>query len=197
MKVERYSDIDVKSIAFKEPQKTPEKTYYSIAERPNKEPILIQTPELECSAFNGDLTKGRCEIEMVLEDNQPMFYQFLRDLDAHTIQTIFKQRKSWFKKCEVSMAMVEDCYKSPIVRSEKGPIVTFKLNYTKEKMQTAFFRGRFDIESSEVTSNSPVTAILQLRGMTLYKDSICLDWVVQSVRVKENPVSNAYMFSDA
>ena len=195
MKVERFSDVDVKSIGFKEPQKTPEKTYYSLAERPNKEPILIQTPELECSAFNCDLTKGRCEIEMVLEDN--MFYQFLRDLDAHTIQTIFKQRKSWFKKCEVSMAQVEDCYKSPIVRSEKGPIVTFKLNHTKEKIQTVFFRGRFDIESSEFTTDSPVTAILELRGMTLYKDSMCLDWVVHSVRVRESPVTDAYMFSDA
>ncbi len=197
MKIERYSDVDVKTIAFREPQKTPEKTYYSIAERPNREPILIQTPELECSAFNGYLTKGRCEIEMILDDDQPMFYQFLRDLDAHTIQTIFKQRKSWFKKCEVSMAMVEDCYKSPIVRSEKGPIVTFRLNHTKEKMETVFFRGRFDVDASEVSSRSPVTAILQLRGMTLYKDSICLDWVVQSLRVKEPPVTNDYLFTEA
>lgn len=194
MKVERYSEVDVKCLDFKEPHRTPEKTYYSVAEKPNKEPVLIQTPELKCSAFNCDQTKGRCEIELILEDN--MFYQFLRDLDAHTIQTIFKQRKSWFKKCEVSMAMVEDCYKSPIVRAETGPIVTFKLNCTKDKIHTDFFKGRFSVDEMTLSPGDHVTAILQLRGMTLYKDSICLDWVVQSLRAREEPISNSYLFSN-
>lgn len=194
MKVEKYSEVDVRCLGFKEPQKTPEKTYYSVAEKPNKEPILIQTPELKCSASNCDQTKGRCELELILEDN--MFYQFLRDLDAHTIQTIFKQRKSWFKKCEVSMAMVEDCYKSPIIRSDKGPIVMFKYNCSKEKILTDFFRGRFEIEEHNFSPGEYVTVILQLRGMTLFKDSICLDWVVQSLRAREESISSHYMFSD-
>ncbi len=127
-----------------------------------------------------------------MEDNE--YYQWLRYVDTYIIQHIFRNRESWFSNSDVNMAVVEDSYRSPLRRGQKTgaePIVRFKLNSAQDVIHTSVYqnRKRSNMENLKQDPKPSVVCIVELRGLTLYKDSICPDWVVHTIRAVPDKTS--------
>lgn len=187
--IKKYSDFDYRSIKFSQPSKV-DKFYTSTAtcgeNDSSKEPLYIQVPLMKLADVEIPQDVSKSFIDLEVDDND--FYQWLRYLDTYIVQHIFKNRESWFNNSDVNMAVVEDSYRSPLRRGQESgaePIVRFKLNSANDVVYTTVYQNkrRADMEVLQQGSKLDVVCIVELRGLTLFKDSICPDWVVHTVRV--------------
>lgn len=201
--IKKYSDFDYRSIKFSHPSKV-DKFYTSVAScgdnDSNKEPLYIQVPLMKLADIEIPQDVSKSFIDLEVDDNE--YYQWLRYLDTYIVQHIFKNRESWFNNSDVNMAVVEDSYRSPLRRGQESgaePIVRFKLNSAQDAIHTTVYqnRKRAEIESLDQDKKPNVVCIVELRGLTLFKDSICPDWVVHTVRViPEKSDNSGCLFDD-
>ena len=183
--------------------KTPEKLYRSAATQKvkvgdgdvDKEmPILIQTPIMPVVTAT---VEGKASVDLHVKDDG--FYQLLKCIDAYIVQHVYKNRDVWFKDAEVNMAMVEDAYRSSLFRGTSGqPIVRFRLNVDdgSRHIHTSVFEGHEASTLEAVEAGREVYCIVELKGLTLYKDSICPDWVVHAVKIRPQKVVKPCMFDE-
>lgn len=190
MRIQRAVDLRPESIAFRSPQKTADNNYRSTTTLEDGSMILLQMPPMKVAAYNLDPDAGRLFVDFSLTSNE--LYQFLRRVDSHTIQSVFNNRMSWFSVGDVSMASVEDSYTSPIIKGADTPLVRFRPNAVK----TAFFVNRSPSDAHCMEGCPIATAIVQLRGLSLFKDSMSPEWVLHSLRVTKAATTEQFEFSD-
>jgi hypothetical protein len=190
MRIQRAVDLQPESIAFRSPQKTADNNYRSTTTLEDGSMILLQMPPMKLAAYNLDPDAGRLFVDFSLTNNE--LYQFLRRVDSHTIQSVFNNRMSWFSVGDVSMASVEDSYTSPIIKGADTPLVRFRPNAVK----TAFFVNRSPSDAHCMEGHPMATAIVQLRGLSLFKDSMSPEWILHSLKVTEAATTEHFEFSD-
>lgn len=174
-------EVQASALEFRPPFKTPESVYQSDAALAGG-PVLLQLPALPVAGVQLDPAAGKAFVELRVVDER--LYQLLRAVDDHVVKHIFANRATWFRGVDVGLATVEDYYRSPLVRGDGGPTMRFKLNADARGTHTRAYFGQAPAELADVVAADCVTAIVQLRGLTLYKDAICPDWVLQAVRAR-------------
>ncbi|CAK0767122.1 hypothetical protein CVIRNUC_003429 [Coccomyxa viridis] len=190
MRIQRAVDLRPESITFKSPQKTADNNYRSATCLEDGSMVILQMPPMKLDAYNLDPDSGRLFVDFKLTNNE--LYQVLRRVDSHTIQTVFNNRMSWFSVGDVSMASVEDSYSSPIIKGADAPLVRFRPN----AVETAFFVNK-SLSDAQCMEGCPMaTAIVQLRGLTLFKDSMSPEWVLHSLKVTKATTTEQFEFSE-
>lgn len=203
--VTKHSEFDFKRVCFASPMKTPEKLYFSAASLDGAagSRVILQTPKMKIANFVDIGVKKNPYIDLEIADDS--FYQLLRFIDTHIIQHAFRNRVSWFDEnlAQANMAVVEDCYRSPIRKSPAGPVVRFKLNISDGNHHTVFFENKKEIEISGLNalkdSQYPrAHAIVELRGLIMNRDAIIPDWVVHMLATQksEYPSSRRLKFDE-
>ena len=188
MNVQRFTEFDYEIIGFKQPVKTPDQRYRSAT----TSPILVQTPSMTLASAT---TEGKATLELQVTNDD--FYQFNKRIDTFVVQHAYKNRDIWFKDVEVNMAMVEDAYKSPLFRGADGkPHVRYRMNVENDKVHTTVFEGRELLTADVLQPGRDVDCIVELKGLTLCKDSICPDWIVHAVKVVPLKTTPPCLFVD-
>lgn len=196
MSLIRFDDLDLKTIKFKQLQKTPDSTYFSEAVREQdgiELPINVQLPWMQIA--DAELNpESKAYVDLVLADDE--LYQLLRGLDTHTVQHVYKNRAIWFNGVEVNMVAVEDCYKSPVNRNADNATLKLKLNVSDGVVHTAVFLDKNAVPVNTLKSSSEVVCIAQLRGLKVHKASITPDWVLHSVKLRAQKSEGGCLFAE-
>ena len=196
MSLIRFDDLDLKTIKFKQLQKTPDSTYFSEAVREQNGielPINVQLPWMQIA--DAELNpESKAYVDLVLADDE--LYQLLRGLDTRTVQHVYKNRAVWFNGVEVNMVAVEDCYKSPVNRNADNATFKLKLNVSDGVVHTAVFLDKNAVPLEKLESDEEVVCIAQLRGLKVHKASIIPDWVLHSVKLKAQKSEGSCLFAE-
>lgn len=173
----------------------PDKLYHSAAVIDQSgDSVYIQTPMMKVvsvMANDGDPKKSCIDLDI----SDDAFYQLLRYIDTHIIHHVFKNRETWFKNVEVTMAAVEDSYRSPIQKGSTTPVVRFRLNVT-DAVHTQLYVGRQEAQLDNLKPDMKAAAIVQLKGLVMNKGSICPDWTVHCLKTEAVKPSGP-LFSEA
>jgi hypothetical protein len=200
MSLIRFNNLDLKTIKFKQLQKTPDATYFSEAVRVQdgvSVPINVQLPWMQ--VFDTELNPemiSKAYVDLVLADDE--LYQLLRGLDTYIVQHVYKNRAVWFNGVEVNMVAVEDCYKSPVNRTADNATLKLKLNVSDGVLHTVVFsnKNHVPVETLKDLSSPEVVCIAQLRGLKVHKASITPDWVLHSIKLKSEHNNANCLFAE-
>lgn len=198
MSLIRFNNLDLKTIKFKQLQKTPDATYFSEAVRVQdgvELPINVQLPWMQVSDTELN-PESKAYVDVVLADDE--LYQLLRGLDTYTVQHVYKNRAVWFNGVEVNMVAVEDCYKSPVSRNADNATLKLKLNVSDGILHTVIFSNKnpVPVETLKAISSPEVVCIAQLRGIKVHKASITPDWVLHSIKLKPEQSNANCLFAE-
>lgn len=194
-KIARFDQLNAVDIRFKVPQRTPENIYYSEAALEGGEHIILQLPAMRVSDCQlPPEPKAFLELQVANDD----LYQLLRNLDVSIVQHVYRNRAAWFNSNskDVTMAAVEDSYRSPLSRCQDGACFRMKLNVAEGEVHTVVWESREKAPLERLQGNPEAVCIVQLRGLALRKDSICPDWVVHSTKVRHPAEPTGCLFAD-
>ena len=109
MSVYRHTDLDLKKINYKKPEKQG-LIYYSGIDYKN-EPLYLQTPKLILTR-SGLQTIERKNNNLELEpgNNDFSFYDTLLNLDELNVKRTFENNKEWFDK-DIPLEVIDNMYK--------------------------------------------------------------------------------------
>ena len=212
--VQLPKNIDVNAIEFgalKPTENGSKSVYLSL----KKSPIVIQTPRMIAtfglSKFPGDEANENSKLSLQLSLKNPdtdksmgHFFNFLKKLDKHLLDTGVEQSKNWFKKAYAAEVLKElythqikypkDKLTGDIV-DKYPPTFQFRLPVSNGVIATDCYdlnQEKLTLETIE--KGSEVTAVLQCQGLWLAGGKFGCSWKAISLRVS-SPVSNFKKFA--
>ena len=202
MSVYRHTDLDLKKINYKKPEKQG-LIYYSGIDYKN-EPLYLQTPKLILTR-SGLQTIERKNNNLELEpgNNDFSFYDTLLNLDELNVKRTFENNKEWFDK-DIPLEVIDNMYKrnNKPVKKDSKPQFSFKVPLIKEKVQCQVFDQKKNaLDLKTIKEGTECICILHIKGLKFLKQHYYLDLYVSQIKiflegdVKYNILEN-YSFND-
>jgi hypothetical protein len=174
-KVLDFRQIDLEKVVYSKPEKI--KGSYVCNITYNGDDIYVQTPLM--NTFNEiEEIDSRTYLELVFnEDNKP-FYNFLNKFDEFNIMKIHKNSQEWFNK-EFPLDIVEDFY-SGSLKHKNNPKLKLKFN----KNDTCFIYDKNEKAINKIKKNSDVICLLKFNGFKFLSQQVISEWI--PIQIKTN-----------
>ena len=202
MSILRHTDLDLKKINYKKPEKQG-LIYYSGIDY-NNEPFYLQTPKMICKKNGLEIIESKnntLEIEPMNIDFS--FYDSLLNFDELNIKRTFENNKEWFGK-EIPLEVIDNMYKRTIkpVKKDCKPTFGFKVPFIKDKIQCQLFDQKKNcIDLKTIKEGTELTCILHVKGLKFLKQHYYCDVYISQIKVflegdtKYN-ILESYSFND-
>ena len=139
MSVYRHTDLDLKKINYKKPEKQGV-IYYAGIDYKN-EPLYLQTPRLTLTKSGLQTIQSKNNnLELQPVNNDFSFYDSLLNLDELNVKRTFENNKEWFGK-DIPLEVIDNMYKrnNKPVKKDSKPQFGFKVPLVKERVQCQIF----------------------------------------------------------
>ena len=182
MSVYKYSDINIKKVFYKKPEKNG--TFYYAPMNYDNLPLHIQSPRMKCK-LNGEeiVSKGVLECETMNTDFS--FYDFFLNIEVKNIKETFKKNEEWFEK-EIPLEVIDDMYKRTIkaVKKDAKPVFNFKVPVPKGKVQCQIYdQNNVCVDVSKITQECELIFILHIRGLKFLKQHYYCDCYISQIKI--------------
>ena len=202
MSVYRHTDLDLKKINYKKPEKQG-LIYYAGIDYKN-EPLYLQTPRLVLTKSGLETIENKNNnLELEPVNNDFSFYDSLLNLDELNIKRTFENNKVWFGK-DIPLEVIDNMYKrnNKPVKKDSKPQFSFKVPLIKDKVQCQIYDQKQNtIDLRSVKEGSECICILHIKGLKFLKQHYYLDVYISQIKVflegniKYNILEN-YSFND-
>ena len=202
MSVYRHTDLDLKKINYKKPEKQG-LIYYAGIDYKN-EPLYLQTPRLILTKSGLETIQSKNNnLELEPMNNDFSFYDSLLNLDELNVKRTFENNKEWFGK-EIPLEVIDNMYKrnNKPVKKDSKPQFGFKVPFIKDKVQCQIFdqkKNTLDLKS--IKEGTECICILHVKGLKFLKQHYYLDLYISQIKIflegdiKYNILEN-YSFND-
>ena len=202
MSVYRHTDLDLKKINYKKPEKQG-LIYYAGIDYKN-EPLYLQTPRLILTKSGLETIQSKNNnLELEPMNNDFSFYDSLLNLEELNVKHTFENNKEWFDK-EIPLEVIDNMYKrnNKPVKKDSKPQFGFKVPFIKDKVQCQIFdqkKNTLDLKS--IKEGTECICILHVKGLKFLKQHYYLDLYISQIKVflegdtKYNILEN-YSFND-
>lgn len=190
-KVLDYRHIDLEKINYSKPEKV--KGSYICNITYNSNDIFVQTP-LMTTHNEIEQIDSRTYLELVFNDNNRPFYEFLNKFDEFNIMKIHKKSSEWFNK-EFPLDIVEDFY-SGSLKHKNNPKLKLKFN----RNENCFIYDKNEKATNKVKKGAEVICVLKFNGFKFLSQQVISEWI--PIQIKTNyefdsdDIKKQYMISD-
>lgn len=202
MSVYRHTELDLKKINYKKPEKQG-LVYYSGIDYKN-EPLYLQTPKLILTKSGLQTIESKNNnLELEPVNNDFSFYDTLLNLDELNVKRTFENNKEWFDK-DIPLEVIDNMYKrnNKPVKKDSKPQFSFKIPLIKEKVQCQVFdQKKNTLDLKTIKEGVECICILHIKGLKFLKQHYYLDLYISQIKiflegdVKYNILEN-YSFND-
>jgi len=202
MSVYRHTELDLKKINYKKPEKQG-LVYYSGIDYKN-EPLYLQTPKLILTKSGLQTIESKNNnLELEPVNNDYSFYDTLLNLDELNVKRTFENNKEWFDK-DIPLEVIDNMYKrnNKPVKKDSKPLFSFKVPLIKEKVQCQVFdQKKNTLDLKTIKEGTECICILHIKGLKFLKQHYYLDLYISQIKiflegdVKYNILEN-YSFND-
>lgn len=202
MSVYRHTDLDLKRINYKKPEKQG-LIYYAGIDYKN-EPLYLQTPKLVLTKSGLEtISSKNNNLELEPVNNDFSFYDSLLNLDELNVKRTFENNKEWFGK-EIPLEVIDNMYKrnNKPVKKDSKPQFGFKVPLIKDKIQCQIFdQKKNTLDLKTIKEGSECICILHVKGLKFLKQHYYLDIYISQIKIflegdtKYNILEN-YSFND-
>ena len=183
MSVYRHSDLDLKKINYKKPEKQG-LIYYAGIDYKN-EPLYLQTPRLLLTKSGLEVIESKNSLELTPVNNDFSFYDSLLNLDELNVKRTFENNKEWFGK-DIPLEVIDNMYKrnNKPVKKDSKPQFGFKIPMIKDKVQCQVFDQKHNtLDLKTIKENTECVCILHVKGLKFLKQHYYLDLYVSQVKI--------------
>jgi len=202
MSVYRHTELDLKKINYKKPEKQG-LIYYTGIDYKN-EPLYLQTPKLILTKSGLQTIESKNNnLELEPVNNDFSFYDTLLNLDELNVKRTFENNKKWFDK-DIPLEVIDNMYKrnNKPVKKDSKPQFSFKVPLIKEKVQCQVFdQKKNTLDLKTIKEGTECICILHVKGLKFLKQHYYLDLYISQIKiflegdVKYNILEN-YSFND-
>ena len=202
MSVYRHTELDLKKINYKKPEKQG-LIYYTGIDYKN-EPLYLQTPKLILTKSGLQTIESKNNnLELKPVNNDFSFYDTLLNLDELNVKRTFENNKKWFDK-DIPLEVIDNMYKrnNKPVKKDSKPQFSFKVPLIKEKVQCQVFdQKKNTLDLKTIKEGTECICILHIKGLKFLKQHYYLDLYISQIKiflegdVKYNILEN-YSFND-
>lgn len=202
MSVYRHTDLELKKINYKKPEKQG-LIYYAAIDYKN-EPLYLQTPRLIITKSGLETIESKNNnLECIPVNNDFSFYDSLLNLDELNVKRTFENNKEWFGK-EIPLEVIDNMYKrnNKPVKKDSKPQFGFKVPLIKDKVQCQIYdQKKNTIDLRTIKEGSECICILHVKGLKFLKQHYYLDLYISQIKIfiegdtKYNILEN-YSFND-
>lgn len=202
MSVYRHTELDLKKINYKKPEKQG-LIYYSGIDYKN-EPLYLQTPKLILTKSGLQTIESKNNnLELEPVNNDFSFYDTLLNLDELNVKRTFENNKEWFDK-DIPLEVIDNMYKrnNKPVKKDSKPQFSFKVPLVKEKVQCQVFdQKKNTLDLKTIKEGTECICILHIKGLKFLKQHYYLDLYISQIKIflegdiKYNILEN-YSFND-
>ena len=202
MSVYRHTELDLKKINYKKPEKQG-LIYYSGIDYKNN-PLYLQTPKLILTKSGLQTIESKNNnLELEPVNNDFSFYDTLLNLDELNVKRTFENNKKWFDK-DIPLEVIDNMYKrnNKPVKKDSKPQFSFKVPLIKEKVQCQVFdQKKNTLDLKTIKEGTECICILHVKGLKFLKQHYYLDLYISQIKiflegdVKYNILEN-YSFND-
>ena len=202
MSVYRHTELDLKKINYKKPEKQG-LIYYSGIDYKNN-PLYLQTPKLILTKSGLQTIESKNNnLELKPVNNDFSFYDTLLNLDELNVKRTFENNKKWFDK-DIPLEVIDNMYKrnNKPVKKDSKPQFSFKVPLIKEKVQCQVFdQKKNTLDLKTIKEGTECICILHIKGLKFLKQHYYLDLYISQIKiflerdVKYNILEN-YSFND-
>lgn len=203
MSVYRHTDLDLKKINYKKPEKQG-LIYYAGIDYKN-EPLYLQTPRLVLTKSGLQTIQSKNNnLELQPVNNDFSFYDSLLNLDELNVKRTFENNKEWFGK-EIPLEVIDNMYKrnNKPVKKDSKPQFGFKVPLVKERVQCQIYdQKKNTLDLKAIKEDTECICILHVKGLKFLKQHYYLDLYISQIKIflegdtKYNILEN-YSFNDA
>ena len=184
MSILRHTDLDLKKINYKKPEKQG-LVYYSGIDY-NNEPFYLQTPKMICKKNGLEILESKNNtLEIQTMNTDFAFYDSLVNLDELNVKKTFENNKEWFGK-GIPLEVIDNMYKrtnKPVKKNSK-PIFWFKMPFIKDKIQCQVYDQKKNcLDFKTIKEGSEVICILHIKGLKFLKQHYYCDIYISQVKV--------------
>ena len=184
MSVYRHTDLDLKKVNYKKPEKQG-LIYYSCIDYKN-EPLYLQTPKLILTKSGLETINSKNNnLELEPVNNDFSFYDSLLNLDELNVKRTFENNKEWFGK-EIPLEVIDNMYKrnNKPVKKDSKPQFGFKVPLVKERVQCQIFDHKKNtLDLKTIKEGSECICILHVKGLKFLKQHYYLDIYISQIKV--------------
>ena len=203
MSILRHTELDLKKINFKKPDKQG-LIYYSAIDYHNS-PFYLQTPKMICKK-NGfevmDNKNNNLEMEPMNVDFS--FYDTFVNLDELSVKKTFENNKDWFGK-DIPLEVIDNMYKrsNKPVKKDSKPIFSFKVPIVKGNVQCQIYdQKKTCVDLKQIKEGTEIVCILHFKGLKFMKQHYYCDIYISQIKVfldgsHKYTILDSYSFNDA
>jgi len=193
MSVYRHTELDLKKINYKKPEKQG-LVYYSGIDYKN-EPLYLQTPKLILTKSGLQTIESKNNnLELEPVNNDYSFYDTLLNLDELNVKRTFENNKEWFDK-DIPLEVIDNMYKrnNKPVKKDSKPLFSFKVPLIKEKVQCQVFdQKKNTLDLKTIKEGTECICILHIKGLKFLKQHFYCDCYVSQIKIM-SPRVEKYM----
>jgi len=203
MSILRHTELDLKKINFKKPDKQG-LIYYSAIDYQNS-PFYLQTPKMICKKNGFEISENKNNnLEMEPMNVDFSFYDTFVNLDELNVKKTFENNKDWFGK-DIPLEVIDNMYKrsNKPVKKDSKPIFSFKVPISKGNVQCQIYdQKKTCVDLNQIKEGTEVVCILHLKGLKFLKQHYYCDIYISQIKVflegdHKYTILDTYSFNDA
>ena len=174
-KVLDYRQIDLNKVVYSKPEKV--KGSYVCDITYNENNIFVQSPLMKTHNEIDEINQ-RTYLELIFNDENKSFYEFLNKFDEFNIMKIHNNSLEWFNK-EFPLDVVEDFY-SGSLKHKNNPKLKLKFN----KNDNCFIYDKNEKVINKIKKGGEVICILKFNGFKFLSQQVISEWI--PIQIKTN-----------
>jgi len=203
MSILRHTELDLKKINYKKPEKQG-LIYYSAIDYQNN-PFYLQTPRMICKKNGFEIIESKNNnLEMEPLNIDFSFYDTFVNFDELNVRKTFENNTEWFGK-GIPLEVIDNMYKrlNKPVKKDSKPIFSFKIPMTKGNVQCQIYdQKKTCVDLKQVKEGTEVVCILHLKGLKFLKQHYYCDIYISQIKVflegdHKFTILDSYAFNDA
>jgi len=202
MSILRHTELDLKKINYKKPEKQG-LIYYSAIDYQNN-PFYLQTPRMICKKNGFEISGSKnnnLEMEPVNVDFS--FYDTFVNFDELNVKKTFENNTEWFGK-DIPLEVIDNMYKrsNKPVKKDSKPIFSFKIPMIKGNIQCQIYdQKKTCVDLKQLKEGTEVVCILHLKGLKFLKQHYYCDIYISQMKVflegdHKYTILDSYAFND-
>ena len=199
----RHTELDLKKINYKKPEKQG-LIYYSAIDYDNN-PFYLQSPKMICKKNGFEITDSKNNnLEMEPLNNDFSFYDTFVNFDELNVKKTFENNTEWFGK-DIPLEVIDNMYKrsNKPVKKDSKPVFSFKVPISKGNIQCQIYdQKKTCVDLAQLKEGTEIVCILHLKGLKFLKQHYYCDIYISQIKVflegdNKFTILESYAFNDA
>jgi len=203
MSILRHTELDLKKLNYKKPEKQG-LIYYSAIDY-NNNPFYLQSPKMICKKNGFEIIESKNNnLDMETMNVDFSFYDAFVNFDELNVKKTFENNTEWFGK-DIPLEIIDNMYKRTTkpVKKDSKPVFSFKIPMTKGNVQCQIYdQKKTCVDLNQLKEGTEVVCILHLKGLKFLKQHYYCDIYISQIKVflggdRKYTILDSYSFNDA